>query len=138
MNAYFCRMQQQYSYMTQCPYAHMCPVRNQCPVCPHREEQFAPAGPEYYYNTGANDDNREQIYQETNPYQSGSFEEYGLYNLYPQENIYTGRSKKSPYCDSVNYMYIDPRENITSPWDNDRRFDNNLVNAIPLPERPFG
>ena len=136
MNGYFCQAQQQ--YMTQCPYAHMCPVRNQCPVCPYRQEQYTPAGPEYYGDINPNNEYLKQIYQEDNQYRGGGFEEYGHNNLYPQEKIYTAYSNKYPYCDSVNYLYIDPRENIANPWDNNRRFENNWANALSLPERPFG
>jgi hypothetical protein len=113
-------------------------MRNQCPVCPHREEQPAQSETVYYQNTGADNWFREQMCMPANQYQSGDFEEYGHNNLYSYENIYSGYSSKYPFYDSVNYMYMDPRENITSPWDNNRRFENNLTNEIYLPERPFG
>lgn len=140
MNGYRCQIQQQYSYMSQCPYAYTCPMRNQCPVCPHRMEQYAPESPLSYGDTGANNGYCKQIYHEPNPYISGIFKEkeYGCDNIYPIENIYSGSSSKSPFYDSVNYVYIDPRENITSQWDNNRRFENNLANELYLPERPLG
>jgi len=138
MNGYPCQFRQQYSFMTQCQYAYTCPIKHQCPLCPHRPEACIPACPENYCDINANNEYFEQPYSEANPYQSGGFEEYGRSNLYPQENIYTGYCNKSPYCDSVNYMRIDPRDNITSPWDNNRRFENNFAKALPLPERPFG
>jgi len=113
-------------------------MRNQCPVCPHREEQFAPQETVYYRGTGADNEYREEIQMPANQYTSGGFEEYGHSNLYPNENIYSGYGIKNPFCDSVNYIYIDPRDNAISPWDNNRRFENNLNYEMYLPERPFG
>jgi hypothetical protein len=136
MNGYSCQMLRQYSYMTQCPYANTCPVRNQCPVCPHRQEQSYPASQGYYRDIDPYNEYFNQTASE--PYLNSSFEEYGYNNLYPQENIYIDYSSQVPFYDSINYRYMDPRENIVSSWDNNRRFENNLENALSLPERPFG
>jgi len=137
MNGCICQMRQQYSYMFQCPYAYTCPVRNQCPVCPHREEQCSQAEQLYYGDIDAYNRYLEQTCPEH--YRNSGFEEYGYNNLYPQEkNVYCDYSSQNPFYDSINYWYIDPRENIICSWDNNRRFENNLANEMPLPERPFG
>lgn len=134
MNGYFNPMHQ-YSYDQGCPYRDTCPIRTQCPYCPHQTEGNGYINPNYY--------NMQMEYYQQNyerneyPYQSIVPEQYGHENLYPissNNSVNVGNYEYDNISPQYNnYGYINPEENIHSPWDNNRMYNQNSVNQMPIP-----
>ncbi len=157
MNGYYHYPQQGYSYGPQCPYRHTCPMRTECPYCPHQTEEAGGMEQPHYgnmsqgYYGGMNPGfcgnmNMEMGYYEENeemyPYSEISPEGYGYDNLYPMAdnkfgNIMPETTDKKPVIPLYNqYGYINPAENVNSPWDNNKMYEN-MNNPLPIPNCPY-
>lgn len=131
-----------YAYRPQCPYRDTCPARTRCPYCPHQLEGMAGMNPgdyskgnmqmEYYVRDNAN--------PVPYPYESIAPEELGYENLYPvTNNMNTGMGNygNQPVSPQYNpYGYINPDENIYSPWANNAMYGG-FANPLPMKNCPF-
>lgn len=133
MNGYFYNPRPEYSYGPGCPYRGTCPIRNQCPYCPHQGESNGYMN----YNMEMGYYQQNNGYGE-NPYTNISPMEYGNGNLYPtSENTHTNVSPEYYNYNNMsplynNFGYVNPEENIHSPWDNNRMYSPN-ENPLPIP-----
>lgn len=146
MNGSYYYPQQGFTYGSQCPYKNTCPIRTECPYCPHRMEDIGNINPGYYggmypenygnMNMGMGYYENKEMYPNTaiNP------EGYGYDNLYPMADYKSGNFMPE-FADNKTalynqYGYISPAENINSPWDNNRMYEN-INNPLPIPKCPY-
>ncbi|MDD4295703.1 MAG: hypothetical protein PHC69_01960 [Ruminiclostridium sp.] len=125
-----------------CAYRGICPIRTQCPYCPHQQEtgNYMNMNPGMYGNANMG------MYENTNMgmcgcanmgmhcydqaydpmyYQNDMIENYGYDNLYHTANLYPTQIPESYDNIMPAYNkngYINPNENINSPWDNNRMY----------------
>lgn len=142
MNVYYNNPQQGYFCSQGCAYRDACPIRTQCPYCPHQQEtnnymnmnqgMYGNANMRMYENTNmgmcgyANMGMHcyEQAYDPMY-YQNDMIENYGYDNLYYATNLYPAQIPESYDNIMPGYNkngYINPKENINSPWDNNRMY----------------
>ncbi|NLM10536.1 MAG: hypothetical protein GX213_07140 [Clostridiaceae bacterium] len=131
MNGYFCNPGYRHYYQPECPYGETYPISFQCPYCLNRFDGNVymnnNMGMEYPVNYG---------YDE-NPHTNISPMEYGYDNIYPvSDNMYSNvgpgfSDNMSPYYNNLGY--INPEENVHSPWDNNRMYTPN-ENSLPIPK----
>lgn len=131
MNGYHHYSQSEYTYWPDCPYRSTCPIRTECPYCPYQMEGYDPMNSDYNVNMNM------EFYMKDNanpivvPYQNVAAEEYGYDNLYPVENntypnVGMGNYGHNQAIPQYNELgYINPEENIHSPWDNNRMYGEN-------------
>jgi len=120
----FCyNTQQEYYYSHGCPYRDTCPIRTQCPYCPHQQENHC-MNPGMYGNVNMGMQYYNPAYDPMYC-QNLMYENYGYDNLYPMTNAYPEQIPET--YDNImpeynKYGYINPNEDINSPWDNNRMY----------------
>lgn len=148
MNGYHNYQGQEYAYGPRCPYRDTCPMRTECPYCPHHMEGNSTMNPGYYGNMNMNMNMEMEYYVKDNaepilyPYQNAAPVEYGNENLYPMtNNLSEVAGMESHENFPVNphynqYGYINPEENLHSPWANNNMYGN-MGNPLPIPKCPY-
>ncbi len=142
MNGYHHSQEMEAAYSPRCPYSNTCSMRTQCPYCPHQMEGNMEMNPVYHGNMNMQmeyymKDNREPVFY---PYENIESEKMGLENLYSDNmaglagvedyNNFPAEPQYNPYG------YINPDENVHSPWVNNAMYGN-IVNPLPLKDCPF-
>ena len=142
MNGYDIGPGMGYAYGPRCPYRSTCPVRNQCPYCPHQMEGSSGMNPGYHGNINMRMEYHANANPVPYPNEITTPEEFGNENLYPEvydmtEN--TGMANMSYYPESPEYNqygYINPEENIYSPWANNAMYGG-MANPLLMKNCPF-
>ena len=119
-----CYNPQQEYYSQGCPYRDTCPIRTQCPYCPHQHENNNHMIPGMCGNANMGMQYYDQAYD---PMYCPNlmYENYGYDNLYHATNLYPAQIPESYDNIMPGYNkngYINPNENINSPWDNNRMY----------------
>lgn len=128
-----------YGYGPMCPYRDTCPMRSECPYCPHQMEDDLRMTPGYYgnMNMGMEYYGIENVEHAMVPNPAAPLE-YGYDNLYPNNMaMLSGMENKTgfPVSSEYNhYGFINPAENMLSPWENNKMCGNNI---IPIENCPY-